>query len=170
MSGRARGKSIEIRKVVDLLSLPMFWARARVLQISIPRNLFETCSYRYYVPDPAYSIQNESMHHCGEFTKEICFRTEDYDTWQNFLMTIKNKVIYLSANSMGVSPGFRFWGSKYHTSQTTAQDVMSCSRCIVKDCLHKRHVRHFTDITKSMPMSWYLKHMIKLDTRIFSPN
>lgn len=40
----------------------------------------------------------------------------------------------LSANSIGVSPGFKVWGSKYQTSQTTAQDVISCSRCIVKDC------------------------------------
>jgi len=45
------------------------------------------------------------------------------------------KIIYLSANSMGVSPGFRFCGSKYQTSQTTAQDVISCNRCLVNDCL-----------------------------------
>ena len=39
---------------------------------------------------------------------------------------------------MGVSPGFSNWGSRYQTSQTTAQDVINLIKCIVKDCLWKK--------------------------------
>ncbi len=42
---------------------------------------------------------------------------------------------HLSANSIGVSPGFRVWGSRYQTSQTTAHDVIKRIKCMVKDCL-----------------------------------
>lgn len=42
---------------------------------------------------------------------------------------------YLSANSIGDSPGLRNWGSRYQTSHTTAQEVISCAKCMVKDCL-----------------------------------
>lgn len=50
---------------------------------------------------------------------------------------------------MGVSPGFKTWGSRYQTSQTTAQEVMSCSRCIVNDCLKNGtwFENHLPDIT-----------------------
>ena len=48
-----------------------------------------------------------------------------------------NGKTYLSENSMGVSPGRMFWGSRYHTSHTTAQEVINRIKCMVNDCLHK---------------------------------
>lgn len=46
---------------------------------------------------------------------------------------------YLSANCIGVSWRLNVCGSRYHTSQTTAQDVISWSKCVVKDCLWIRN-------------------------------
>ena len=48
---------------------------------------------------------------------------------------------------MGVSPGFNVCGSKYQTSHTTAQDVISCRRCIVKDCLQIRYAPQIRPLT-----------------------
>lgn len=62
------------RKVLHLLPLSMLWARARVLQISIPRNLFETRSNGYYVPDPVYAHSNwtKAIHNLkDDLTKDI---------------------------------------------------------------------------------------------------
>lgn len=48
----------------DLLPLSMLWTRARVLQISIPRNLLETRPSRYYVPHPAQKHETDVIEDC----------------------------------------------------------------------------------------------------------
>lgn len=50
--------------------------------------------------------------------------------------------VHLSENSMGVSPSRSVWGSKYQTSQTTAQDVINRTKCIVNDCLHQNRSKY----------------------------
>lgn len=62
---------------------------------------------------------------------------------QNKQMVGKRDV-HLSENSMGVSPSRSVWGSKYHTSQTTAQDVINRTKCIVNDCLHQNRSEYPT--------------------------
>ena len=58
------------------------------------------------------------------------------------LQHIPSKSLYdvrksdLSENSIGVSDGCNICGSIYQTSHTTAHDVINCTKCIVKDCLH----------------------------------
>ena len=60
---------------------------------------------------------------------------------QNKQMVGKQNV-HLSENSMGVSPSRSVWGSKYQTSQTTAQDVINRTKCIVNDCLHQNRSKY----------------------------
>jgi len=114
---------------LNLLSFSMLWARTRILQISIPRNLFKASTSWDYVSNP----------------EQLKSNWYNYNTWRkiniDLCVYLGVKIVYLSANSMGVSPGFRLCGSKYQTSQTTAQDVISCNRCLVNDCLQSMTCR-----------------------------
>lgn len=82
----------EIRHMKSLLALAMLRAGARVLQISIPRHLFKTSSNRDNVPHPKRNIIY-SVH-----TSRLVI----------FPFIHQENDIYLSANSIAVSPGSLF--------------------------------------------------------------
>lgn len=117
----------------------MFWAWARVFQVSIPRNLFNTRPNRDNVPHPAPHQHSTDQIRTGctvfdiHLTETVTDVTRSRST--SFVCGKRRKCPYLSANSIAVSPGFMFWGSKYQTSHTTAHDVINCNRCVVNDCL-----------------------------------
>lgn len=136
----------DINHVQSLLALTMLGAWARIFQISIPGDLFEASSNRNNVPYPRRNIIL--------ITSLFLFVTliQELET-PNRVMHCQNDT-NLSANWIGFSFGFRFWGSRYHTSQTTAQDVISCNKCVVKDCLQTR-------------FNYVYQSLFKLDNMLF---